>query len=232
MAAQFPLGLDELLEFRRDHIGSPETAVRELLYRKNQSRIQFPAGQPFNNNQVYSPYAAQLAGYPNFHGPAAAATVGNSGGFHPIGPGFGPTSFSNGGAGGVGLPTPTAAAGGQFANGGLTMANGLASNPYQTGVVSHQYPLTGPAVLNGYGGVGNSVQANGLIQNGIMSPSAANGLIPGNGASGLPSHVTGLPGHLVAPSSLPTRLACTGNGASGSGNGNRSFYIYSTTAKC
>ena len=28
VAAQFPLGLDELLEFRRDHIGSPETAVR------------------------------------------------------------------------------------------------------------------------------------------------------------------------------------------------------------
>jgi len=75
VASQFALGLDELMEFRRDHIGSPEDAIRELLYRKNQSRFQFP-GQNLAYNggpQVYAPYMAQMpyAPYAAAGGPSA-----------------------------------------------------------------------------------------------------------------------------------------------------------------
>ena len=40
LANQFPTMLEEVIEFRRDHIGSVEVCVRELLYRKNQLRYQ------------------------------------------------------------------------------------------------------------------------------------------------------------------------------------------------
>merc|ERR1711860_405113 len=36
VTAQFPCRWDEILEFRRTHIGSPEQATRTLLYQKNQ----------------------------------------------------------------------------------------------------------------------------------------------------------------------------------------------------
>jgi hypothetical protein len=33
VVTHFPITMEELLEFRRDYVGTPEDAVREILYR-------------------------------------------------------------------------------------------------------------------------------------------------------------------------------------------------------
>ena len=44
VSAQFPTALEEVIDFRRDHIGSVDVCVREIVYRKNQMRYQqYPA---------------------------------------------------------------------------------------------------------------------------------------------------------------------------------------------
>ena len=67
VSAQFPCRWDEILEFRRNHIGSPEQATRTLLYQKNQ--LQY------------------LQGYPNYYPPAGGAPhphqQGGAGGVQP-----------------------------------------------------------------------------------------------------------------------------------------------------
>ena len=61
LANQFPTMLEEVIEFRRDHIGSVEVCVRELLYRKNQLRYQQYPVQP-------SPqYGLQTFPHPQVH---------------------------------------------------------------------------------------------------------------------------------------------------------------------
>ena len=76
VSAQFPCRWDEILEFRRSHIGSPEQASRTLLYQKNQLQYlqgypgYYPPGHPQGQYQgqvqgqygQYSPYGP--VGYP------------------------------------------------------------------------------------------------------------------------------------------------------------------------
>ena len=50
--AQFPCTWEEVLEFRRDHVGPPEQAVRALVYMKNQFQYQM-------QQQPYHPTAYQ-----------------------------------------------------------------------------------------------------------------------------------------------------------------------------
>ena len=40
VSAQFPCTWEEVLDFRRDHVGPPEQAVRALVYMKNQLQYQ------------------------------------------------------------------------------------------------------------------------------------------------------------------------------------------------
>ena len=58
VSAQFPTVLEEVIDFRRDHIGSIDVCTRELVYRKNQLRFQFPS--PMTNPQ----YGIQNFAYP------------------------------------------------------------------------------------------------------------------------------------------------------------------------
>ena len=85
LANQFPTMLEEVIEFRRDHIGSVEVCVRELLYRKNQLRYQQYPVQP-------SPqYGLQTFPHPQ-HQHQPLPTNGFPGVFHPAqaGPVFPP----------------------------------------------------------------------------------------------------------------------------------------------
>ena len=64
VSLQFPTMLEEVINFRRDHIGSVDVCVRELVYRKHQLRYQFPMTSP--------QYGLQNYGYP---APAQPVTV-------------------------------------------------------------------------------------------------------------------------------------------------------------
>lgn len=58
MTAQFPCRWDEILEFRRCHVGSPEQATRTLLYQKNQLHFHQPGGSHVPPGYYpYAPYA-------------------------------------------------------------------------------------------------------------------------------------------------------------------------------
>eukprot|EP00092_Neocalanus_flemingeri_P024518 GFUD01026590.1.p1 GENE.GFUD01026590.1~~GFUD01026590.1.p1 ORF type:complete len:682 (+),score=221.10 GFUD01026590.1:171-2216(+) len=72
VVTQFPITLDEVVEFRRDHIGSVEVCVRELVYRKNQLRYQFPATSP-------------QYGLQNFAYPGQPQPFHTNNGFPPVG---------------------------------------------------------------------------------------------------------------------------------------------------
>jgi len=66
VSAQFPTLLEEVIEFRREHIGSVEVCVRELLYRKNQLRYQqFPMTSPQYGLQNFGP--GPVTGFPPGH---------------------------------------------------------------------------------------------------------------------------------------------------------------------
>ena len=91
LANQFPTMLEEVIEFRRDHIGSVEVCVRELLYRKNQLRYQqYPVQaspqygiQSFPHHQHHQPLPTN--GFPGgavFHPGQAGGPV-----FPPVFPG-------------------------------------------------------------------------------------------------------------------------------------------------
>jgi len=67
VVTQFPINLEEVVEFRRDHIGSIEVCVRELVYRKNQLRYQFPATSPQYGLQNYA-YPGQPQPFPQTNG--------------------------------------------------------------------------------------------------------------------------------------------------------------------
>jgi len=68
VSAQFPTLLEEVIEFRREHIGSVEVCVRELLYRKNQLRYQqFPMTSPQYGLQNFGP--GPVSGFPPGHPP-------------------------------------------------------------------------------------------------------------------------------------------------------------------
>ena len=86
MTAQFPCRWDEVLEFRRSHIGTPEQATRTFLYQKNQLHFAQAHQQqhPGYGPQAYYPYApyAPMA-YSNGHGPYMP-----HGGVHPPPPGY------------------------------------------------------------------------------------------------------------------------------------------------
>jgi len=71
VTAQFPCRWDEVLEFRRSHIGTPEQATRTLLYQKNQ--LHFAQA-----------HHAAAAGYPQ--------------GYYPYAP-YAPMTYSNGAGG-------------------------------------------------------------------------------------------------------------------------------------
>jgi len=211
---QFPLSLEELMEFRRDHIGTPEDAVRELLYRKSQNRFQVPTiNQPFTSlQQVYSPYVTPMGGaYAGFAaGPqnafpqAATTTLATSGGVNP----FGGNMFPGG-------------------------APGFPANPYQTGFMAPTatqnsavpglngfYPLqpTQPAAINKLNGQMNGL--NGMTgMHGVGSPPngmppmgslPTNGGLPmgGMSANGMP--VGSIPSNGMPMTSVPVGL--TGNG--------------------
>ena len=60
--------LEEVIDFRRDHIGSVEVCVRELMYRKNQLRYQFPPAPA-------PPMASPQYGVQNYGFPAPAQPV-------------------------------------------------------------------------------------------------------------------------------------------------------------
>ena len=64
VSAQFPTVLEEVIDFRRDHIGSIDVCTRELVYRKNQLRFQFP-----------SPMTTPQYGIQNFASPAPPQPV-------------------------------------------------------------------------------------------------------------------------------------------------------------
>lgn len=59
VTAQFPCRWDEILEFRRTHIGSPEQATRTLLYQKNQLHF----AQTQQQQQQFYPYAPYAPPY-------------------------------------------------------------------------------------------------------------------------------------------------------------------------
>ena len=109
VAAQFPgpaTQLEEVLEFRKDHIGSVDICVRDMLYRKSQLRFQqFPAatpqygsftpGYPGAAGCLVPPaypapqlYPAPLPGFPDYHAhqfPASLPAFSPVNGYH--GPG-------------------------------------------------------------------------------------------------------------------------------------------------
>ena len=116
VAAQFPgpaTQLEEVLEFRKDHIGSVDICVRDMLYRKSQLRFQqFPAatpqygsftpGYPGAAGCLVPPaypapqlYPAPLPGFPDYHAHQFPASLPA---FSPVNGYHGP-----GGAGGAGL---------------------------------------------------------------------------------------------------------------------------------
>jgi len=53
VSAQFPCTWEEVLDFRRDHVGPPEQAVRALVYMKNQLQFQLQQQQQRNPYGVY-----------------------------------------------------------------------------------------------------------------------------------------------------------------------------------
>jgi len=208
---QFPLSLEELFEFRRDHIGTPETAIRELVYRKNQSRFQ-----QFNPlQQVYSQYASPLGGFTGYQGtsfPTTLVAPQGNGSFTPLQNSYQAGLFPN---------VPNGGVMGSVLNGGGSFPNSsggvvaVANNPYQTGIMGQQYQISSPGLLNGYGS-----QPNGLLQNGMMPNGlASNGLMT-NGVAGNGQIVPGMAAHVIPPSSLPSRLGGSGHGSHG-GSGNR-----------
>lgn len=67
VVSQFPITMDELLEFRRDYAGTPDDAIREIIYRKNQQMYQYPAFNP-RMSQLYAPYSVGLPGFPGYAG--------------------------------------------------------------------------------------------------------------------------------------------------------------------
>jgi len=67
VVTQFPITLDEVVDFRRDHIGSVEVCVRELVYRKNQLRYQFPSTSPQYGLQNFA-YPGQPQSFPTTNG--------------------------------------------------------------------------------------------------------------------------------------------------------------------
>jgi len=65
VSAQFPCTWEEVLDFRRDHVGPPEQAVRALVYMKNQLQyqLQHQPASPYGHNSLYgahsqSPYGS------------------------------------------------------------------------------------------------------------------------------------------------------------------------------
>jgi len=88
LSVQFPTSLEEVVEFRRDHIGSAEVCVRELLYRKNQLRYQqFPVSpSPQYCSTAVSPstqYGLQAFPGPHHHPGALPSNGFPSPAFHP-----------------------------------------------------------------------------------------------------------------------------------------------------
>jgi len=165
VTCQFELSFEELLEYRRDHIGTPEDATRELLFRKSQVRFQFPAGQ------IYSPfisgaYPAPVYHPTNFGGGGAApfgalpASVGTP--FPPTyaipsQPGYSPMSYP--------VPQMNGAPGGNaiyngLVNGaipnGLSPTGGIYANgmgPPQVLANGNQQPMSLPVVGSNGAGV-------------------------------------------------------------------------------
>ena len=90
VVTQFPITLDEVVEFRRDHIGSVEVCVRELVYRKNQLRYQFPATSPQYGLQNYG-YPGQPQPFPPTNGFPPVGFPGPGQLYPPHG--FPPTSY-------------------------------------------------------------------------------------------------------------------------------------------
>ena len=95
ISVQFPTSMEEVIEFRRDHIGSAEVCVRELLYRKNQLRYQqYPV-------TVTSPQYG-LQAFPHHPGPLSQSLPANGfppAAFHPapVAPVYGyPSDYSPG----------------------------------------------------------------------------------------------------------------------------------------
>jgi len=94
VVSQFPITLNEVIEFRRDHIGSVDVCVRELVYRKNQIRYQFPSSSPHYGMQNYAypgqpqPFTANN-GFPptGFPGPSPSPM------YSPAINGFSPNSY-------------------------------------------------------------------------------------------------------------------------------------------
>jgi len=151
---QFPITLDEVVDFRRDHIGSVDVCVRELIYRKNQLRYQFPTTSPQYGVQNYA-YPAQPQPYPpstgympvGFPGPGGRIYPPPVNGFSPTYPDYHHTQFPPAHINGF---QSHAAPGGQF----ISSVNGYA--PHQTGPVastpqthsshpSNQMHISGPA---------------------------------------------------------------------------------------
>jgi len=92
IVTQFPITLEEVVEFRRDHIGSVEVCVRELVYRKNQLRYQFPSTSPQYGMQNYA-YPGQPQAFPPTNGFPPVGFPGPGQIYQPAMNGFPPTSF-------------------------------------------------------------------------------------------------------------------------------------------
>ena len=59
LSVQFPTSVEEVVEFRRDHIGSAEVCVRELLNRKNQLKYQQFRSPQYGLQSIIQPFCPE-----------------------------------------------------------------------------------------------------------------------------------------------------------------------------
>jgi len=175
VVTQFPITLAEVVDFRRDHIGSVDVCVRELVYRKNQLRYQFPTTSPQYGMQNYA-YPAQPQPYQPTNG------------FPPVGfPGPGQM-----------FPPPQQQPINGFPPTSYPEYNQTQFPPAQlNGFPPNSVPQYGAAPVNGYalhqpGPVGSNQPVHGQHQHPVHQPSQAHvptgRLVELEGASGQPRH--------------------------------------------